>query len=77
MLDFVFSVTLCTRRSWSFVLTPVMRESGHKPLGDFSSVSSTITPIGKFWCGLNDFFLSFKAGRYSFTPLHQNTSDKY
>ena len=54
-----------------------MRESGHKPLGDLSSVSSTISPIWKIRRGLNHFCLFCKAGRYSFTPLRQNTSDKY
>ena len=77
VLDFVFSVTLLTRRSRWFVSTPVMRASGHKPLGDFSSVSSTMSPIWKFRRGLNHFCLCCKVGRYSFTHLHQNTSDKY
>ena len=45
VFDFVFSVTLLTRRSRWFVLTPVTRASGHKPLGDFSSVSSTMSLI--------------------------------
>lgn len=68
---------LLTRWSCWLVLTLVMRSSGHKPLGGCSSVSSTISPIWKFRRGLNHFCLSCKVGRYSFTHLRQNTSDKY